>query len=52
MPHVAWEENGGVGQEIRVSQLHPSGDFWQQIVGGASPINADPDDNGNYANWR
>ena len=39
VPHVAWTESDGTNNEIRVSRLNAAGTDWQQIVGGASPIN-------------
>src|SRR4051812_11683177 len=39
VPYVAWTEFDGVNTEIRVSRLNQAGTAWEQIVGGASPIN-------------
>ena len=39
VPHVAWTESDGTNNEIRVSRLNAAGTDWQQVVGGASPIN-------------
>jgi hypothetical protein len=39
VPYVAWTEFDGVNREIRVSRLNAAGTAWEQIVGGASPIN-------------
>ena len=41
-PYVAWDEPDGTNREIRVSRLNAAGTAWEQVVGGASPINADP----------
>ena len=43
VPYVAWDEFDGINFELRVSRLNTSGPVWQQVVGGASPIN-DADD--------
>jgi hypothetical protein len=40
VPHVAWTESDGVNSEVRVSRLNAAGTAWEQVVGGASPINA------------
>ena len=42
VPYVAWAELDGTGSEIRVSRLNGAGTAWEQVVGGASPINQDP----------
>jgi hypothetical protein len=39
VPYVAWHEFDGVNNEVRVSRLNPAGSAWQQLVGGASPVN-------------
>ena len=39
VPYVAWSEYDGVSYEVRVSRLEAAGSAWQQLVGGASPIN-------------
>ena len=39
VPHVAWREHDGVNWEVRVSRLNATGTAWEQLVGGASPIN-------------
>ena len=40
VPWVAWQEFGGNGfSQIRVSRLAASGTAWEEVVGGASPIN-------------
>ena len=39
VPYVAWSEFDGTNTEVRVSRLNESGTAWQQVVGGASPIN-------------
>ena len=47
MPYVAWGEFDGTNSELRVSRLNAAGTAWQQVVGGASPINhADDQDAG------
>jgi len=40
-PHVAWYEDDGTNNEIRVSKLNAAGTAWTQVGGGASPINQD-----------
>ena len=47
VPHVAWEETAGSDAHIRVSRLHSSGDFWEQVGGG--PANLDPGTPAAYA---
>ncbi len=42
VPYVAWMEDDGPGFQIRVSRLNAAGTGWEQVVGGASPINHDP----------
>ena len=42
VPYVAWTEHDGANQEIRVSRLNAAGTAWEQVVGGASPINESP----------
>ena len=42
VPYVAWAESDGSNREIRVSRPNGSGTAWQQVVGGASPINDSP----------
>jgi hypothetical protein len=39
VPYVAWSETDGTNNEIRVSRLNHAGAAWEQVVGGASPIN-------------
>ena len=39
VPYVAWEEEDGTNSEVRVSRLNAAGTAWEQVVGGASPIN-------------
>ena len=39
MPYVAWSEDDGTNSELRVSRLNTAATAWQQLVGGASPIN-------------
>jgi hypothetical protein len=39
VPYVAWDEPDGTSVELRVSRLNGAGTAWQQVVGGASPIN-------------
>jgi hypothetical protein len=39
VPYVAWREFDGVNYEVRVSRLNATGTAWEEIVGGASPIN-------------
>jgi hypothetical protein len=41
VPYVAWTEFDGTNFEIRVSRLNGPGTAWEQVVGGASPINND-----------
>jgi hypothetical protein len=43
VPYVAWQE-GTTDRQIRVSRL--DGSTWTEVVGGASPVNHDPDDLG------
>jgi hypothetical protein len=42
VPYIAWHESDGTNTEIRVARLNAAGTAWQQVVGGASPINHDP----------
>jgi hypothetical protein len=46
VPYVAWHEFDGVNNEVRVSRLAPDGSAWQQLVGGASPVNLANNQNG------
>ena len=46
VPYVAWQEFDGLNQEIRVSRLNAAGTAWEQVVGGASPINQANNQNG------
>ena len=39
VPYVAWSEDDGTNFEIRVARLNAAGTAWEQVVGGASPIN-------------
>jgi hypothetical protein len=39
VPYVAWTESDGAGSEVRVSRLNAAGTAWEEVVGGASPIN-------------
>jgi hypothetical protein len=39
VPYVAWNEDDGTNYELRVSRLDATGTTWQELVGGASPIN-------------
>jgi hypothetical protein len=39
VPYVAWDEYDGTNAEIRVARLNAAGTAWEQVVGGASPIN-------------
>ena len=39
MPYVAWSEYDGTNYEMRVSRLNAAGTAWEQVVGGAGPIN-------------
>ncbi len=39
VPHVAWVELDGVNYEVRVARLNGAATGWDQVVGGASPIN-------------
>jgi hypothetical protein len=41
VPYVTWSESDGINTEIRVARLNASG-AWEQVVGGASPVNRDP----------
>lgn len=43
VPWIAWREHDGTNEEIRVARL--SGAGWIEVVGGASPVNADPSRN-------
>ena len=44
--YIAWAENDSVNSDIRVGRLNGAGTAWEQIVGGASPINHAPDRTG------
>jgi hypothetical protein len=39
VPYVAWYESDGTHYQVRVSRLNAAGTAWEQLVGGASPIN-------------
>lgn len=39
VPHIAWVEHDGSNTEVRVSRRNGSDTGWEEIVGGASPIN-------------
>src|SRR3954470_22396904 len=39
VPYVAWEESDGTNNEVRVKRLKAAGTGWEEVVGGASPIN-------------
>jgi hypothetical protein len=41
VPYVAWQENYGDG-DIHAAKLNAGGTGWDQLGGGASPINHDP----------
>lgn len=41
VPWVAWRETDGVNREVRVARLGAGG-TWQEVGGGASPINISP----------
>jgi hypothetical protein len=43
VPYVAWDESDGTNFEVRVARLNQAGTAWEQVVGGPSPINHDPD---------
>jgi len=43
VPYIAWVEDDGTTQQTRVSRLNSLGTEWDEVVGGASPINAAPD---------
>ena len=45
VPYVAWREDDGVNIEERVARLNTATNTWEQVVGGASPINQDPSKN-------
>jgi hypothetical protein len=44
VPYVAWAESNTsfTANEIRVSRLNGAGTAWEEVVGGASPINHTP----------
>jgi hypothetical protein len=42
MPYVAWAEYDGLNHEVRVSRLDGAGESWEEVVGGDSPINQQP----------
>jgi hypothetical protein len=44
VPYVAWAEPDATGFDIRVSRLNATATAWQQVVGGASPINESDDE--------
>ena len=39
VPYVAWREADGTNNELRIARLNAVGTAWEQVVGGASPIN-------------
>ncbi|HEX8742013.1 MAG TPA: hypothetical protein VF712_02660 [Thermoleophilaceae bacterium] len=47
-PYVAWREDDGTNAETRVSRLNAAGTAWEEVVGGASPINQSSD---RHAEW-
>jgi hypothetical protein len=45
VPYVAWAEDDGPNNQVRVSRLNAAGTAWEQLVGGPSPINQASDRN-------
>jgi hypothetical protein len=45
-PYIAWTEYDGTNREVRVSRLNAAGAAWEEVVGGASPINHASDRDG------
>lgn len=43
VPYVAWIEDDGTNQEVRVSRFNADASAWEEVVGGPSPINRAPD---------
>jgi hypothetical protein len=50
VPYVAWTEDDGGDDQVRVSRLNAALTAWEQPVGGLSPINHDGDGNAQRAN--
>ncbi len=42
VPYVVWREFDGAHFQLRVARLNAAGTDWDELVGGASPINHDP----------
>jgi hypothetical protein len=42
-PYVAWTEGDGTTNQLRVGRLNAAGTDWEEVVGGASPINRTAD---------
>jgi hypothetical protein len=42
VPYVAWTQWDGANKELRVARLSADGTAWEEVVGGASPINHSP----------
>lgn len=45
---LAWREDDGVNFEIRVAHPNAAGTDWDEVVGGASPVNRDPAQDGGH----
>ncbi|HKP90719.1 MAG TPA: hypothetical protein VJT75_12195 [Thermoleophilaceae bacterium] len=46
VPYVAWSQWDGTNSEIRVARLDAAGTAWEEVVGGESPINHSPVEDG------
>ncbi len=41
VPWVAWTEEDGTSDKVRVARLNDTGTGWTEVVGGANPVNHD-----------
>ena len=46
VPFVAWAESDGSGRKIRVARPNGANSGWDEVVGGAHPIQTAPDEHG------
>jgi hypothetical protein len=46
VPFVAWEEEDGTNNEVRVARLNAAGSAWERVADSASPINRSSTDSG------
>jgi hypothetical protein len=48
VPYVAWYEDDGTNEEIRVARLNAAGTAWEKVADSPSPINESPSGNAFY----